>query len=169
MSEEAETPKTEDTQPEAAQDENELWLTDEELPGEFNWNWRQVITGLMEGKPGYIAYAEAYEIDINESEKRRRVAESNYSQLLRNTKFRALWKRVLEEAGFNDDLVDSRLIHFIIDPGTPVKDAVVAIKHFNELRGRVIRRTDLTSGDKPLPIMGGTAVLPVDEVVAEDV
>lgn len=135
--------------------ENEIWLTDTESPAEFNWHWREVIRGLLDNLPGYQAYARAYEIDISE-ESGRRVAEANYSRLLRNAKFRDLWRRVLEEIGLNDEMVDSQLYKLIT--GESVENAVKqrAIAHYNELRGRITRNVKLNANVKSSAFSGLT-------------
>jgi len=137
-----------DTQDDDVEGLKETWLTDVDAPENYNWGWRAVIDDLLVGESGYVAYANAYDIDIKD-EKGRRVAEASYSRLLRNVKFTRLWKLVLEERGFNEHKIDSVMLEMIADPMTPHQTRRALIRDFNELNGRIINRTDLTTlGEK---------------------
>jgi hypothetical protein len=127
----------------------ETWLTDTELPTSYNWAWREVIKGLMDRKPAYQAYAEAYDIDIKE-ESGRRIAEANSSRLLRNDKFRTLWRKVLTEAGFYNETVDNELVKLMTDPTVHPSIRRAALRDFNELHGRIINKIDHTTKGKEI-------------------
>lgn len=132
---------------------DQVWLSDENAVDDLNVAWREVIEGLMSGLPMYKAYAKAYDFDT-EDIRQRKVAESNGSRLLRNAKFRKVFRRVIEERGFNDEIVDWRLADIINNPATADKDRIKAIKHYNEMTGRAVRRTDITSnGETVAPII----------------
>ena len=141
-----------DTQVDDTEGLTETWLTDVDAPENYNWNWREVIKDLLEGEAGYIAYANAYEIDITEP-RGRRVAEANYSRLLRNAKFTRLWKQVLEEQGFNEHNMDAVMLKMIADDMTPHQTRRALIRDFNELNGRIVKRTDFTSDGERVQVV----------------
>jgi len=127
---------------------NEVWLTDVEAPENFNWQWREVIRSLLYGEDAYVAYAQAYEIDIS-AESGKRQAMANSSRLIRNDKFKRLWRQVLDETGFNAETMDSVTLSMIKDESTPHQTRRALIRDFNELNGRIVNRTDLTTlGEK---------------------
>lgn len=132
---------------EEAEIPEEPWLTDLDLPSSYNWHWREVIDGLMNRLPAYQAYAEAYDLNIAD-EKQRRAAEANSSRLMRNDRFRAVWRKVIAERGFNDETVDWELANLIASPDTEPAIRRAAIKDYNELRGRIITKVDHTSKGK---------------------
>lgn len=124
---------------------DEPWITDEEWVKDLNVRWRKVINRLMEGKLIYEAYAKAYDIEIDTSEGKN-LANAAGSRLLRNVKFKTLWHKVIEERGFNDEAVDWALADLITNPDVDPSTRRAAIKDYNELRGRVIKKTDITTG-----------------------
>lgn len=124
----------------------ETWLTDEEWVDDLNLTWRRVIELLMDRKPMYEAYADAYAIDIT-TPRGKNVAMACGSRLLRNANFRKLWDRVLQEVGFNDHMVDTILAQTITGKDVPYKDRNKAITIYNDLKGRVVKKTSLTDPD----------------------
>lgn len=135
----------------------EPWVTDEDLANSLNTHWRKVIDGLMNYLKPFEAYAKAYEIDIDKPASRN-VAYANASRLLKNVKFRSLWKKVIEENGFSDEQADWQLTDLMTNPGYDPKVRRAAVHDYNELTGRIIKKTDLTSGGKPIE-QPGTAVI----------
>lgn len=137
----------------------ETWVTDESWVDDINVRWRKVIDDLLKGSKIVDAYARAYDIDTS-LPKDYNVAASAGSRLLRNVNFQNLWDKVNRERGFNDQAADSRLLDLMVNPGIEPKDRFKAIKHYNELRGRIITKTDLTSDGKPIVT---PAIMPVIE------
>lgn len=142
-----------DTQPEEQEQLNELpvqpWVTDDSAAEVRNYRWREVVHELMNGATITDAYAKAYDIDVNVPSKYN-VAASNGSRLLKNAEFKKLWRKVIEERGFNAETADWHLTDLMTNPKYEPKDRFKAIKHFNELSGRIIQKTDLTSGGKAI-------------------
>lgn len=135
------------------------WQTDEEWVDEINVRWRKVIENLMNGNTILDSYASAYEIEIG-TPKGYNVAAASGSRLLKNAKFRDLWHKVIEEQGFNDETADFRLLDLITNPGIEPTVRRAAIHDYNELTGRIIKKTDLTSGGKPIE---APAIMPAIE------
>lgn len=135
--------------PETSEFPAEEWQTQSEAEwiDEINVRWRQVIERLMQGERIYEAYAKSYEIDIT-TERGYNTARANGSRLLANDNFRKLWGKVIEEHGFNDEAADWRLMELMKNPDPSIQ--VKAVKHYNELRGRIIRNIDVKSGGKEI-------------------
>lgn len=132
---------------------SQVWLTDDSLVDTVNVRWRTVIDELMNRQKIYIAYARAYDIDITKPGQQH-VAEANGSRLLRNAEFKKLWSKVIEERGFNEQTADWILTDLMTSPSVEPKVQLLALKHFNELSGRVIKKTDVTSnGETIAPIV----------------
>lgn len=125
----------------------ETWVTDPDAPTSYNWAWRAVIQGLMDRKPAYVAYAEAYDIDISNKSGELQ-ARANSSRLIANDNFKRLWRKVLTEVGFNNETVDSELIKLMTDPTVHPSIRRAAIRDFNELHGRIITKVDHTTKGK---------------------
>jgi hypothetical protein len=147
--------------PPAVDENGDTWLTDEGALDNFNWRWRKVIEQLMNGARIYEAYATAYEIDT-EIPGQYNVAKVNGSRLLTNANFRRLWDKVLAENGFTSQHVDLQLMNIIMSPKTEPGTRLVAIRTFNELNGRIVKKVDHTSKGQPLPLLGGSTPM-VDE------
>lgn len=162
--------KQEDTQEEEqslSEFPKETWLTEEDAVDELNIRWRKVIDELMNGAKILEAYAKAYDIET-ETPKGYNIACANGSRLLRNAKFRELWHKVIEEHGFNDETVDWALADLITNPGVEPTVRRAAIVHYNELRGRIIKKVDATSGGKPIQVpVIMPAIEPRDESTAQ--
>lgn len=162
QSEEQET-KTPNPDLDAQLEENELpeepWVTDPDAAEVRNYRWREVIDELMNGAKITDAYAKAYDIDVNVPSKYNAAA-ANGSRLIANDKFKALWRKVIQEHGFSNEMADWQLTDLMTNPKYEAKDRFKAIKHFNELSGRIITKTDLTSGGKPIE---APAIMPAIE------
>lgn len=110
-----------------------------------NWQWRKFALGLMNGKPNYLAYAEAYDMnDVERDQRAYQVAAACATQLLKNTKFREFWRDLIVEQGFNNEIVDSETVRLITDPDTPPAVRRATIRDFNELQGRIVKRNAFT-------------------------
>lgn len=116
--------------------------------GEINWQWRMFALNLMNGLNGYQAYAKAYGIENVETDERAyKVAAASAARLLKNVSFKTFWRELLDEQGFNHDMVDSQLLMLITDPLTPHTVRRAAIRDYNELQGRIIKKQSLTDDD----------------------
>jgi hypothetical protein len=135
----------------------------------YNWKWHHFMLGIMNGENRYLAYCKAFGIDPDDKSKYATACVSA-SQLLRKPKFQTFWTEYLEANGFNDAEVDQKLLELMDAEEKNV--ALGAIKHYNELRGRVIKRLDHTNkGEKfetPQVIdMGGEGFVDEDKQEAE--
>lgn len=144
---ESNTPPPAVRDPEASEFPDTQWQTDEEWVDEINVRWRKVIDSLMTGERIYEAYGKAYEIEMGTPRGYNQACAAG-SRLLRNDNFRKLWKKVIEERGFNNEAADWRLLDLMAnaDPAIQMK----AVKHYNELTGRIIKKLDHTSDGKPI-------------------
>lgn len=150
----------EDTTPveeELNENPEQPWVTDESLAEIRNYKWRAVIDELMNGAKITDAYAKAYDIDVNVPSKYH-VAAANGSRLLRNAKFKALWRKVLEERGFSDEMADWQLTDLMTNKAYEPKDRFKAIKHYNELRGRITTNVDVKSAGERINPLGEMTV-----------
>ena len=64
---------------------------------------------------------------------------------------------LLTKEGFNDENVDKQLLA-VINQHADFKSKVMAIKEYNNLKARIQKKIDLTSGGKPIPIYGGQSI-----------
>ena len=113
---------------------------------DINWQWRTFALGIMNGKANYTAYNEAYKIgDVDNNHRAYMVASACAARLLKNAKFREYWRELLGEQGFNHDVVDSQMLKQITSPDTPENVRRAAIRDYNELNGRIVQKTDITS------------------------
>ena len=73
----------------------------------------------------------------------------NASKLLRNTKIQ---QRIIDLSNefLSDKVIDKRIKEIALDGKD--SDAINAIKVYNDIKGRIIKRTDLTSGGEKLNI-----------------
>lgn len=112
-----------------------------------NWQWRKFALGIMNGLHTYKAYAEAYSMpNVDRDERAYQVAAAAGTRLLKNVKFRAYWQELLVEQGLNDEVVDSEMLKLITDPETPYAVRRAVIRDYNELKGRIIKKTTMTDG-----------------------
>lgn len=115
--------------------------------GKINWQWRKFALGIMNYLPAYKAYAEAYSIpNVDRDDRAYKVATASSARLLANVSFRKYWRELLEEQGFNDDMVDTQMLMQITDPETPHAVRRAAIRDYNELKGRIIKKQTMTDG-----------------------
>lgn len=113
--------------------------------GTVNWQWRKFALGIMNGKENYKAYAEAYDMnDVDRNERAYRVAAVLSSRLLKNVNFRAYWRELLEEQGFNDDVADTQMLRLMADLDTPPAVRRATIRDYNELKGRIVKKNAFT-------------------------
>lgn len=113
--------------------------------GTVNWQWRAFALGIMNGKENYRAYADAYDMnDVDRDERAYRVAATLSSRLLKNVNFRAYWRELLEEQGFNDDMADTQMVRLITDLETPPAVRRATIRDYNELKGRIVKKNAFT-------------------------
>jgi hypothetical protein len=75
------------------------------------------------------------------------------SRLLTNVKIVNRINELLTKEGFNDENVDKQLLA-VINQHADFKSKVMAIKEYNNLKARIQKKIDLTSGGKPIPIYG---------------
>ncbi len=105
-------------------------------------------------------HGEEYEAIVEESdyEKAKNICAVQGSRLLRKVKVQNRITTLLNEL-MTDEMVDSQLVKVIMqDTNLPAK--IQAVKAYNEVRGRIIRKTDLTSGGDKIE---GVVVLPERE------
>lgn len=78
----------------------------------------------------------------------------NASKLLRNPKIQQRIIKLSNEF-LNDEVIDKRLKEIAVSGED--KDSINAIKVYNDIKGRIIKRTDLTSGGEKLNIIFDSA------------
>lgn len=81
-----------------------------------------------------MSYARAYGLNIKKKEDYN-TASSCASKLLKIAKIRDRMREILVETGFNDEIVDARLINIVTEGSN--KDSNQAIKTYNELTKRI--------------------------------
>lgn len=153
VKETAATPTKNETPQVVEQEESEHpeqpWVTDEDWVDDINVRWRKVIDELMKGSMIYDAYAKVYDIETS-TPSGKNVAQAAGSRLLANVRFKKLWRKVIEERGFNEETADSVMLDLITNPKYDPKVRRAALHDYNELTGRIIKKTDLTSGGKTI-------------------
>jgi hypothetical protein len=104
---------------------------------------------------GVQCYLEIYGDEYQKKNKKPmqyKVALALSSRLLTNAKVIARINELLETGGFNDENVDKQHL-FLINQYADLKTKMAAIKEYNELKQRVQKKLDITSGgDKILGI-----------------
>lgn len=92
------------------------------------------------------AYAKAYDIEDNDSTLR---ASASIEM-----RFPYIKKRISEllEEYINDTVVDIELAS-VIKQNKELSSKVAAIREYNKLKQRIVEKTDITSGGKPIPIL----------------
>lgn len=70
-------------------------------------------------------------------------ARSGASRLLADPKIRAAVDELMYEAGFNNDYMDASLLGLIDDKKTDTRTRLAAIKHYNEITGRLNHTLDI--------------------------
>lgn len=117
------------------------------LVSTVNWQWRKFALGIMNGLHTYKAYAEAYSMpNVDRDDQAYKVAAAAGTRLLKNVKFREYWRELLDEQGLNDEVVDSEMLKLITDPEVPYAVRRAAIRDYNELKGRIIKKQTMTDG-----------------------
>lgn len=102
---------------------------------------------------GVECYLEVY--DVNRSKPNwYKTACAAASRLLANVKVYERINQILEEQGLNDSFVDKQLL-FLITQHADFKSKLGAMREYNKLKQRITEKTDITSGGKPIPILGG--------------
>jgi len=155
--------------PPAKLGDTQLHSPEDYLVGSVDWRWRQFALGIMNQKPNYQAYNDAYQVgDVENDERAYQVACAASSQLLRNVKFRTYWRELIVESGFNDEVADSRLTKVMTDPNTTNGDLVRALKLYSDLGGRIINKTDVTSGGEKINPFSGLSTEELRRLAKEE-
>lgn len=115
---------------------------------------------------GTQSYIEAYDIDVTKSKGAYASARTCAYRLLTNVDILDRINELLEEGILNDQFVDKQ-IAFLIAQNAELGTKLGAIREYNALKQRVTKKLDITSGNKPIPILGGLSVSANDST-AED-
>lgn len=107
---------------------------------------------------GVESYIEAYEVDLTK-QNAYQTARSSASQLLTKRNILDYINKLLSLAVLNDEFVDKQLSVVILQ-NADFSSKVSAIKEYNKLKQRIQDKLDITSGGKPLPILGGLSNVP---------
>lgn len=105
---------------------------------------------------GVQAYVEAYNIDQSKPNWYK-TAKAAASRLLTNVNLLYYMDQLLESDGLNDAFVDKQ-IRFLITQCADFGAKMAAIKEYNNLRSRITKKMDVTTGGEP--IMKQVYVLP---------
>ena len=97
---------------------------------------------------GVETYLEVYDIDKNKPHWYK-TACSAASRMLSNVKVCERINGLLEEGGLNDLFVDKQL-RFLITQHSDFSNKLGAIKEYNKLKQRIVEKTDITTGGKPM-------------------
>lgn len=95
---------------------------------------------------GVESYVEVYEPDKSKPNWYKSAC-SSASRLLRHVKVCEYINGLLESSGFNNEFVDKATL-FLITQHSDFKTKLGAIKEYNALKQRIIKKLDLTSGGK---------------------
>ncbi len=87
------------------------------------------------------------------------------SRLRRNVKIQSRCRELLNEL-MRDDIVDSALIKIIIW-GQKEADKVAAIREYNQLKARIVKKADITSGGKPIYAIDRSQKDIIDDILSE--
>ena len=90
---------------------------------------------------GTQAYAKAYNIDLTKRGKQS-IAKSNASRLLTYDYIMKYIDKLLDLGGLNDNRVDKELL-FLIEQNANLHIKLGAIKEYNSLRKRIIKREEI--------------------------
>ncbi len=90
---------------------------------------------------GTQAYAKAYNIDLSKRGKQS-IAKSNASRLLTYDYITRYIDKLLDLGGLNDNRVDKELL-FLIEQNANLHIKLGAIKEYNSLRKRIIKREEI--------------------------
>ena len=97
---------------------------------------------------GVQAYCEAYKLDRRDL-KDYNTAKSAAARLLTNDNILSYIDLLIEEMGLNDQNVDKELA-FLIKQKADLNTKLGAISEYNKLKGRILKKLDVTSGGKTL-------------------
>lgn len=119
-----------------------------------------------------LSYAEAYGFDLDsldrtrekdekgkdipgtsQYEKTYNVCSANGARQLRKDKIQLFIRKCLNEM-MTDEVVDGELVKTILQ-NYELPSKMAAIREYNKLKQRITEKTDITSGGKPIPILGG--------------
>lgn len=89
---------------------------------------------------GVLCYAEAYGLDLSEPGSYNG-ARANASRLLTNDSILNYIRSMYEEADLSDTVVDNELA-FVIKQSADFGSKVAAIKEYNQLKGRIIKKIE---------------------------
>jgi len=95
------------------------------------------------GKSYAMAYGKDYKKD-------RAVCDTGAYESLRKHEILKYMDSLLEGAGWNDRAIDSRLRSIALDGSD--KNAVMAIKLYNELKSRMVKHIDVTTKGRPVQV-----------------
>jgi len=105
---------------------------------------------------GVETYLEVYDVDTTKPNWYKTACAAS-SRLLSNVKVCDRINELLEEGGMNDVFIDKQL-KFLITQHSDFTNKLGAIREYNKLKQRIITKTDITSGGKPIPILAGIDV-----------
>ena len=101
---------------------------------------------------GVQSYIEAYGVDLDKKGAYL-VARVEASKLLTKPNILKRIDEIFEGGGLNDLFVDKQL-EKLITQDADFKSKLGAIKEYNTLKSRIQKKIDITSGNKPIPILG---------------
>jgi len=97
---------------------------------------------------GTLAYIEAYNIDLTQKGAYDG-AKANAYKLLTKTYILERINKIFETRGLNDTFVDKQL-EKLITQDADFKSKINAIREYNALKGRILKKVDLTSKGKKI-------------------
>lgn len=101
---------------------------------------------------GVQSYIEAYGVDLTKKGAYL-VARVEASKLLTKPNILKRIDEIFEGGGLNNSYVDKQL-EKLITQDADFKSKLGAIKEYNTLHSRIQKKIDITSGNKPIPILG---------------
>ena len=100
---------------------------------------------------GVATYVEVYKPDQKKPNWYKSAC-SSASRILSNVKVCQYINNLLEKDGLNNEFIDKQLL-FLATQHADFGSKMNAIKEYNQLKSRILKRTDITSGGKPIPII----------------
>lgn len=104
---------------------------------------------------GVQTYIEAYNIDLTEPGAYN-AAKASASENLTKPNILDRIDELLEEAGLNDQYVDKQL-YFLIRQSADLRTKLGALKEYNQLKTRITKKVDLTSGGEKIIVVRPSA------------
>lgn len=150
--------------------ENEEGLLDKDLAKDSLLNARQELFCQLYATHeeffgnGTQAYIEAYNPDREGNWYKS--AQASASRLLSNVKIIERINTILEQTGFNEAFVDKQL-SFLIAQHDDKSVKLGAIKEFNALKARIIKKLDLTTNGKDIGGLESKTDEQLDAIIAE--